>query len=224
MSAERERVREEFARRDADAALARRYANDAPAVRLAQAELRARLRSRLAEAGLLPLGELAVLDVGCGSGGLLRMLDPFGGRLLGVDLSVERLGAARRSGLAVADAAALPFADGAFDLVCQSTVLSSVLDPSTRSQIAAEMARVLRPRGHVVWYDFIWNPLNSATRGLRRGEIGRLFPGFALELDRATLLPPLARVVAPRSLALARVLGKLTPLRTHYLGLLRREF
>jgi alpha-beta hydrolase superfamily lysophospholipase len=45
----------------------------------------------------------------------------------------------------------------------------------------------------------------------------------ALELERATLLPPLARLVAPRSRLAARALARLPWLRGHYLGLLRRQ-
>jgi hypothetical protein len=75
----------------------------------------------------------------------------------------------------------------------------------------------------VLWYDFIWNPLNRATHGVGRAELGRLFPGFAADLERATLAPPLARLVAPRSERAARALAALPWLRGHYLGLLRRR-
>jgi ubiquinone/menaquinone biosynthesis C-methylase UbiE len=225
---ERARVEAEFARRDASRALADRYAPSAPAVVLAEHELAGRLRRQLGRAGLLPLGGRRVLDVGCGSGGLLRLLERLGGRasFAGVDLGADRLASARAQAphhaFARADGAALPFPDACFDLVCQSTVLSSILDAGARRRIAAEMARVLRPSGCVLWYDFIWNPLNRATHGLGRGELGELFPGFAADLERATLAPPLARLVAPRSGRAARALAALPWLRGHYLGLLRR--
>jgi ubiquinone/menaquinone biosynthesis C-methylase UbiE len=188
-----------------------------------------RLARRMRDSGLLPLGERAVLDVGCGSGGLLRALQEMGGpaRFVGVDLSPERLASARRAAphhaFALADGTSLPFADASFDLVCQSTVLSSILDDAVRARVAAEMRRILRPKGAVLWYDLIWNPLNRATRGLGKGDVARLFPGFRLELERATLAPPLARLVASRSHLVATVLTSLPVLRGHYVGLLRRE-
>jgi ubiquinone/menaquinone biosynthesis C-methylase UbiE len=196
---------------------------------LAQRDLARRLTRRLGRAGLLPLGRRRVLDVGCGSGGLLRMLEQLGGRasFAGVDLGADRLASARAQAphhaFARADGARLPFSDAAFDLVCQSTVLSSILDAGARGLVAAEMARVLRPGGFVLWYDFIWNPLNRATHGVGRGELRDLFPGFTADLERATLAPPLARLVAPRSGRAAAALAELPWLRGHYLGLLRRE-
>ena len=83
--------------------------------------------------------------------------------------------------------------------------------------------RERRPGGAILWYDFIWNPRNRATLGIGKAELTRLFPGFALDVERATLLPPLARLVAPRSPMAAALLGSLPPLRGHLLGLLRRE-
>ena len=47
----------------------------------------------------------------------------------------------------------LPFAAGSFDLVIQAVVFSSILDESARRGLAAEMARVLRPGGHLLWVD-----------------------------------------------------------------------
>jgi SAM-dependent methyltransferase len=226
---ERARLEAEFARRDADRSLSGRYAPSAPAVVLAQRDLARRLTGLLGRAGLLPLGGRRVLDVGCGSGGLLRLLEQLGGpaTFVGVDLGAERLASARalapHHGFARADGARLPFPDRSFGLVCQSTVLSSILDAGTRRRVAAEMARVLRPGGALLWYDFIWNPLNSATRGIDRAQLRDLFPGFSLDLERATLAPPLARLVAPRSVLAADLLARLPFLRGHYLGLLRPE-
>jgi ubiquinone/menaquinone biosynthesis C-methylase UbiE len=67
-------------------------------------------------------GRETVADVGCGNGAYLAALAARGhaGPVLGMDLSVGMLGAARRrvpeARLAAADAAALPLPDGACDL------------------------------------------------------------------------------------------------------------
>ena len=226
--AERDRLREEYRRRDADARVRARYRPGDPAVELAQRQLGERVAALLGDAGLLPLGDRRVLEVGCGSGGLLPRLGALGARhLTGIDMSAERLAAAAAQPvgprLARADAAALPFADGTFDVVVQSTVVSSVLEPATRRAIAAEMARVLRVDGRILWYDFVWNPVNRATRGVRREELTRLFPGFSGPVERITLAPPLARLLARLSPSAAAVASWLRPLRSHYLALLRRD-
>ena len=189
------------------------------------------LLDALRRAGVSRLDEMRVLEIGCGSGHWLRELVQWGvrpDRLVGIDLIAERLGDARARcapgvRLATASAAALPFADGAFDIVLQSTVLTSVLDATVRERIAAEMMRVLRPDGFVLWYDFLVdNPRNRDVRGVDRRELSRLYPGWTLDLRRVTLAPPLARYLAPRMWTLAAALTALPFLCTHYAGTLRR--
>lgn len=63
----------------------------------------------------------------------------------------ERAGALdRRVDARVADAAALPYPDGAFDVVCLHLVLAVVPDPGA---VLAEVERVLAPDGRVSVYD-----------------------------------------------------------------------
>ncbi len=107
-------------------------------------------------AGLAP-GE-QVLDVGCGPGSLLfHLLDaPERPTVSGIDASPVYVAAAREraAGRAVieeGDAAALPFADAAFDRVFTQLVLQFIPDAP---RAVAEMARVVRPGGTVaaaVW-------------------------------------------------------------------------
>jgi hypothetical protein len=85
------------------------------------------------------------------------------------------------------------------------------------------MLRVLRPAGAVLWYDLrVDNPSNPDVRGVGRDEIAALFPGCHAALVRATLAPPLARLLAGRATGLARALAVVPFLRTHWLGVLRR--
>ena len=183
----------------------------------------------LRSAGLLPLGR--VLDVGCGSGQGLADFETWGARrerLAGIDLLAERVSAAtaRLAGadLRVGDATALPWESGSFDIVAQSTMFSSILDPAMKAAVAREMARVLAPGGAIAWYDFfVDNPRNAAVRGIGRRELASLFPGFELRLRRVTLAPPLARRVAPRLPLLALLAEELRVLNTHYVGLLVRR-
>jgi SAM-dependent methyltransferase len=177
------------------------------------------------------LGGLSVLDVGCGRGQRLAEWADWGAdraRLVGVDVLEPFVRAAAASfptsGWLVASGDALPFADGAFDLVGQAMAVSSVLDDAMRRRMAAEMWRVTRPGGLVLWYDMRFaNPWNPDMRPVGAAELAALFPVPPLESRSLTLLPPLARRLAPLSMALCRLLERLPPLRSHRLVLYRKD-
>ncbi len=180
-------------------------------------------------AGLLPWDGRTALDVGCGGGWWLRQLLRWGARpaeVLGIDALPEAIDAARRVhpdiGLLLSAGDALPFADASIDLVSQFTVFSSMLDAGVRRRAAAEMLRVLRPGGFVLWYDFTVNPTNRQTRGIGGREAVGYFAGCSIRSRRVTLAPPLARLVAPRSWLGAEMLECVPPLRTHLLMLARK--
>jgi SAM-dependent methyltransferase len=206
-----------------------RYAPYEPANLFRLQRLERDLARALRLAGLLPLNEVRALDVGCGGGWWLRTLLRWGARpanLAGVDALAAAVTAARavHPGVAVvrASADALPFATATFDLVSQFTVFSSILDATVRRQAAAEMLRVLRPGGVVLWYDFTFNPVNRDTRGVGRHEAAALFPGCGMTTWRATLAPPIARLVAPRAWLAAELLEGVPLLRSHQVMVVRR--
>ncbi len=103
-----------------------------------------------------PLGDAAVLDVGCGTGELTARLAAKYPRasLVGVDLEEPHLERARarcaelgaRVRFEVADALALPYGDASFDFVVCRHVIQAVPDPA---RVLAEIRRVLRPGGRV---------------------------------------------------------------------------
>ena len=166
-----------------------------------------------------------ILAVGCGSGTELLNLATYGAtssQIFAIDLLAHRIKEAKvknsQSGLAQADGRQLPFPDGQFNLLFQFTVFTSVLDSIFKQQIAAEMLRVLRLDGTIIWYDF-WanNPNNPNVRGIKPAELKTLFPGCTFDFHRLTLAPPLARRVVPISWLLAELLAKIPPLLTHYL-------
>lgn len=110
---------------------------------------------------LVPPPGRRTLEVGCGEGRVARDLAARGHRISGIDTSATLVALAREASpeldLAVADAAALPFADGDFDLVIAFMSLQDVddLDGAVR-----EAGRVLEPGGRLV--AAIVHPLNSA--------------------------------------------------------------
>lgn len=94
-----------------------------------------------------------VLDVGCGTGRNFPLLAKAGVTgLAGCDVSARSLAKAAVRGAAVAqaDAARLPYRDGAFDRVLCTYVLTSV-DGWRRA--LDELVRVLRPGGRLVVSD-----------------------------------------------------------------------
>jgi ubiquinone/menaquinone biosynthesis C-methylase UbiE len=102
-----------------------------------------------------------LLDVACGTGRTLHQLAVAHPalRLYGIDLSPAYVRLARRRladvaevALAVENAEALPFADGAFDVVT-SVYLFHELPRNTRRAVARELLRVVRPGGLVVLED-----------------------------------------------------------------------
>jgi ubiquinone/menaquinone biosynthesis C-methylase UbiE len=171
-----------------------------------------------------------ILEVGCGSGYWLREFIKWGARpedISGIDLRPEAITLAKRLSpssvtLHCESATRLRFPDAAFDLVIQSTVFSSILDQEVKKQVAREMLRVVKPDGALLWYDFFRdNPRNPDVRGIRKGEVRRLFPNCEVIFRQITLGPPLVRLLAPRSWLLCYFLTMLRILNTHYLALIR---
>jgi SAM-dependent methyltransferase len=111
--------------------------------------------------GLLPPPGRQTLDLGCGEGRLGRILQPLGHRIVGIDASATMVGLAATHETpepsVVADAAELPFPDGAFDLVVAYMTLH---DMDRMPQAVAEIGRVLQPGGRLCMA--IPHPLNTA--------------------------------------------------------------
>lgn len=158
-------------------------------------------------------GQTRLLDVGCGGGLDLAHWLAAGwpaDRLAGTDLVPERIVEASNRcpgvDLRVVSGAEIPFAADTFDIVTAVTVLSSILDPSVRRQLFAEMLRVVRPGGSVLVYDFaIRKPWNRHVVAMDLPRL-RALGGPPLRSRRLT---PLLHLVAlgtlagPRGAALA---------------------
>jgi len=227
---EAQRIIEEYSRREREIP-ADFYALWRPAnLFIWQGHERAVLRG-LSRAGLLPLTTRRVLDVGCGKGDWLGVFEEFGcprDSAAGIELgpAAAQEAATRFPGADVrcGNATQLPWEDRSFDVVFQRTIFSSILDHSVRRVVAAEMLRVLRPGGAIIWLEFFFNnPRNPHVVGIGSREVRALFPGCNIKLRRITLAPPLARRVVPLSWGLASWLESLRFLNTHHLGVIQRE-
>jgi ubiquinone/menaquinone biosynthesis C-methylase UbiE len=111
-------------------------------------------RTFLADVAFPPGAE--VLEVGCGTGVLTRVLAalPAVERVVGVDIADALLDRARELApdieFAQADARSLPFADERFDVVVFDSTFSHVPEPE---RAVAEAFRVLRPEGLLAAFD-----------------------------------------------------------------------
>lgn len=115
-------------------------------------------------------GSERALDSGCGTGALAFALAPLVGEVVGVDLNAEYLEAARANApenvtFVEADAAALPFDYGSFDVAASMRLLHHVRRPEL---VVSELARITRPGGRILVAD----------------QLGSVDPLRSLELDR----------------------------------------
>ncbi len=99
----------------------------------------------------VPLEGRRILDVGCGVGTYVRRFRAFSSEVYGIDIAFDRVrrGAEELPNLLLASSDALPFRDGFFDVVLLNEVIEHVRDDRATM---AELARVLRPGGHAVFY------------------------------------------------------------------------
>lgn len=98
-------------------------------------------------------GARRVLDVGCGDGQVARLASRLGAEAVGVDPTWNQVVVAReRAGgptYVRSGAAALPFADGSFDVVVACLVFEHIVDVDAA---IAEVARVLEPGGRFLFF------------------------------------------------------------------------
>ncbi|MQM26726.1 class I SAM-dependent methyltransferase [Glycomyces albidus] len=146
--------------------------------RLARLLMKSQYRRIAADIAAAAPEGAALLDVGTGPGLLLRSLAAVRPdlRLAGIDISADMTAHAARNladlpaapDLRTADVAALPFDDGAFDLVVTTYSSHHWSDPETG---AAEIERVLRDGGRLLDYDFPRAPFEAFADTL--AETGR---------------------------------------------------
>jgi 2-polyprenyl-3-methyl-5-hydroxy-6-metoxy-1,4-benzoquinol methylase len=129
---------------------------------------------------LAPTSGDHILEVGCGSGLLCRLIAPAvfpGGKITGIDISPEFLkiaqGYASSADLGDAiqwgagQAESLPFQDASFDGVLAARLLLHVSSPRS---VLSELIRVVRPGGRVVVMDWDFETLavDHSNRELTR--------------------------------------------------------
>ena len=130
-----------------------------------------------------------VLDAGCGRGGVIERYCQQGQQAVGVDGDLASLKEHRcLRQLVRGDLASLPFPGGCFDVVLCSWVMEHLTRPDL---VFEELARVLRPGGHlVILAPNAWNYVTIAQRLVPRGLQQRLTRAIYGREDKDTF--PLA--------------------------------
>lgn len=144
--------------------------------------------------------DLAVLEIGCGAGGMLGPLGRYG-RVHGLDIDREYVAFCRKRGfdrVLCGSGYELPFADQTFDLVCLFDTMEHIPDDV---QALGEVRRVLRPGGvvfvSVPAYQWLWSQNDRiahhcrryTARSLRRALCAAALQPHRLTYFNALLLP-----------------------------------
>lgn len=135
-----------------------------------------------------------ILDVGCGTGGMLAQFNEYA-QAVGIDLSSEALAFCRLRGLpglAQATAETLPFHNDTFHLVtCFDVLYHRAI--ANDVQALSEMCRVLRPGGRLLIREPAYNVLRGrhdravhTERRYTRGELARKLWAAGLQVERIT--------------------------------------
>ena len=96
-----------------------------------------------------------VLDVGCGTGRCtIAVKFEIGAKIIGVDMSIQRLKILRslskaKVAVVLADATALPFRNKVFEKIISNEVWIHIPTSNRRKNYISEMARVIKPNGHL---------------------------------------------------------------------------
>ena len=161
-------------------------------------------------------GRPRILDVGCGTGGNLKVLSQFGDAE-GVDISPDALEFCRQRGLPnvrLGAAEHLPYEDGTFDLVTALDVVEHLDDDVAGLK---EFRRVLKPDGRILLFVptfmFLWGVQDDVSHHRRRYRLPELREaveraGFTVE--RTTY----ANITFFLPILLGRKLMSITGLRT----------
>lgn len=130
-----------------------------------------------------------VLDVGCGTGMVLRQIAPHVAHVTGVDFSVDMLKIARHhlppnAMLRQANAADLPFKDETFDRVLCYHVITNFPDDDFTLSVLTQLIRVTRKGGFVL----IGNTPDSDKKDVQTQLILQQWRGTAYPAFRQPLL------------------------------------
>lgn len=157
--------------------------------------------------------DLRILDVGCGTGATLSVLEELG-EAIGIDSSEEALGFCKNRGhrrLILARAEDLPTAAASVDVITALDLLEHIEDDA---KAVRQLAEALRPGGlllvTVPAYRSLWSEHDEALDHVRRYEAARLrelLLEAGLQIERFTYL--ITALLLP--IAVLRLLQRMAP-------------
>ncbi len=116
-------------------------------------------------------GRPSVLNVGCGTGGLIPLIEQYGDST-NIDMSDEALAICRKKGfkrLSKVLGTKLPYKDNQFDIVMATDVLEHIEDDDSALK---EWSRVIKPGGHLILtvpaYQWLWSEHDESLHHFRR--------------------------------------------------------
>jgi len=208
-----------------------KYTLTNPHILMLAQERERKLVRLLKKAGLLPLKDKKILEIGCGIGSNLLDFIRYGaipGNILGNDLLENRIAVTRERlpggvRLICGEASELEVDDDSFDITMQFTVFTSILDDRLQNKIAEKMWRATKPGGYIIWYDFVLpNPRNPDVRAVPLKRVKKLFPQGIFMSKKTTLLPPIAEWVTKRAYFPYGLANAFPFLRMHVLCLIKK--
>ena len=135
---------------------------------------------------------LRILEVGCGTGGMLGPLTRYG-EVHGLDIAHDCMLYCRERGfdrMVTGSGYQLPYADNSFDLVALFDTIEHIPEDQ---QVLEEVRRVLQPGGNVFIstpaYQFLYSQNDRIAHHYRRytrGSLQRVLRGAGLQVHRLT--------------------------------------
>ncbi|MGE0527256.1 MAG: class I SAM-dependent methyltransferase [Bdellovibrionales bacterium] len=199
---ELDEIRQRYERRKMNLDEKRLYPTFSPFQHYSRAEREFWFDSVLTRRFLDGFEDVRFLEVGAGDGANLAGFLRLGVRpehLYANELLPERAQRLSRlvhnGNIFIGDARLVPW--NSLDVIFQSMVFSSILDPAFRQELARSLWSRLSSRGLILWYDLrVDNPYNPDVKGLGFEEVCSLFPeATRTEFHRCTLVPPIGRRV-----------------------------
>jgi len=151
---------------------------------------RRRILTRLLDDLMTGVSGTSILDVGCGTGATMSLLERYG-EVTGIDISSKALAYCQeqgRSRLCLADGQSIPFSDGSFDLV---TALDLLEHLEREDAGLREAWRVLKNGGYAVLvvpaYQFLWSGFDEFSGHFRRytrEELKRVVEAVGFEVTK----------------------------------------
>ena len=135
---------------------------------------------------------LKILDVGCGTGIIIKDLERFG-KVVGIDIEDAALKFCQQRNIGkicLGDGVNLPFKDATFDLVTVFSVVEHIQDDAGFIQ---ELSRSCRDNGRIILstsaFNFLWNEhdvINEHKRRYTKSRLEALFRGQNLHIEKIT--------------------------------------